>query len=58
VNNILDKERLEKMYGEARINAWKTQRARIMTIDVQSIFNNDFMKSCGLDEFVPTRLIA
>ena len=58
VNKFLDKNRLKKMYGEEKIKAWRTQRSRIMTIDVQSIFNNDFMKACGLDEFMPTTLIV
>ncbi|HEX6227062.1 MAG TPA: FAD-linked oxidase, partial [Chryseolinea sp.] len=58
VNTILDKDRLKKMYGESRINAWKMQRSRIMNIDMQSMFNNDFMNACGLDEFVHTPLIA
>jgi hypothetical protein len=58
INKFLDKARLEKMYGPARIKAWRAQRSRIMTIDVQKIFNNDFMKTCGLDEFEGSSLIA
>ena len=53
INRILDKSRVLKMYGEETVSNWKMQRSRIMSEKVQRIFNNEFMESCGLDEFKP-----
>jgi hypothetical protein len=53
INRILDKNRVLKMYSEESVSNWKTQRSRIMSEKVQRIFNNEFMESCGLDEFKP-----
>jgi hypothetical protein len=53
INRLLDKRRIEKMYGPDRLTAWKQQRSRIMTEEVQKTFNNEFMMQTGLDEFVP-----
>ncbi len=53
INRILDKSRVLKMYSEESVSNWKMQRSRIMNEKVQRIFNNEFMESCGLDEFKP-----
>jgi hypothetical protein len=53
INRILTPERLEFIYGKDRIDAWKKQRSRVMTDEVQGIFNNELMQSCGLDECLP-----
>jgi hypothetical protein len=53
VNRLLDKDRVQYMYGAARIEAWKKQRSRVMTREVQQFFNNEFMQQCGLDNYVP-----
>jgi len=51
INRILDREKVKYMYGEASIRSWKQQRSRIMSREVQQLFNNEFMESCGLDEY-------
>lgn len=53
INRILDKSRVLKMYGEETVSNWKMQRSRIMSEQIQRTFNNEFMESCGLDEFRP-----
>jgi hypothetical protein len=53
VNRILDRLRVQKMYGESTLTDWKKQRSRIMCGNVQQAFNNEFMTQLGLDEFVP-----
>lgn len=53
INRILDAARLRRIYGSERIMDWKQQRSRIMTEDVQAVFNNEFMEGVGLDEYVP-----
>lgn len=52
VNRLLDKDRVQYMYGPERIEAWKKQRSRVMTREVQQLFNNEFMQQCGLDTYV------
>lgn len=52
LNRIVDKSRLEYIYGNKTIEAWKKQRSRVMTKEVQQIFNNAFMLQCGLDGFI------
>jgi hypothetical protein len=51
INRILDKEKLKYMYGEDRISSWKQQRSRIMSKEIQKLFNNEFMQQAGLDEY-------
>lgn len=53
INRIIDKARVETMFGTSRIRAWKEQRSRLMTPNVQRVFNNEFMAICGLDEHLP-----
>ncbi|MCS4435158.1 FAD-binding protein [Aquiflexum gelatinilyticum] len=53
LNRILDKNRLNYIYGNEKIQQWKKQRSRVMTQEVQQIFNNEFMQQCGLDGYVP-----
>lgn len=52
VNRLLNKDRVQYMYGPERIKAWKKQRSRVMTQEVQQLFNNEFMQQCGLDTYV------
>ena len=52
INRLLDRRLVHKMYGEQHVLNWKKQRSRIMTPDVQKVFNNEFLESCGLDEYV------
>jgi hypothetical protein len=53
VNRILNKQRVEQMYGKEKVALWKQQRSRIMSKEVQAVFNNEFMEQCGLDEYLP-----
>ncbi|MGB0521963.1 MAG: FAD-linked oxidase [Flammeovirgaceae bacterium] len=53
INRILNQQRVQDMYGYDKIQLWKKQRSRIMSPEVQEIFNNEFMERCGLDDYVP-----
>ncbi|MCL6259412.1 FAD-dependent oxidoreductase [Aquiflexum sp. TKW24L] len=53
LNRIVDKNRLNYIYGNEIIQQWKKQRSRVMTEEVQQLFNNEFMQQCGLDGYVP-----
>jgi hypothetical protein len=53
LNRIVDKNRLNYIYGNEKIQQWKKQRSRVMTQEVQQLFNNEFMQQCGLDGYVP-----
>jgi hypothetical protein len=53
INTILNEERLKWMYGEEKIKSWKKQRSRVMSKEVQTLFNNSFMAQCGLDTYEP-----
>lgn len=52
LNRIVDKNRLNYIYGNELIQKWKKQRSRVMTKEVQQLFNNEFMQQCGLDGYV------
>jgi hypothetical protein len=52
LNRTLDKNRLNYIYGNERILQWKKQRSRVMSAEVQQLFNNEFMQQCGLDGYV------
>lgn len=53
INRIIDRSLLNYMYGEANVVNWKKQRSRVLSEEVQRVFNNEFMQSCGLGEYVP-----
>lgn len=53
INRLLDKHKVEGIYGRETVEMWKRQRSRIMPQAVQDCFNNEFMERCGLDDFVP-----
>ncbi|MFA0963725.1 FAD-binding protein [Roseivirga sp. BDSF3-8] len=53
INRLLTGPLLEWMYGEEALTDWKKQRSRVMTREVQHLFNNEFMERCDLDEYVP-----
>ena len=53
LNRTVDKNRLNYIYGNERILQWKKQRSRVMSKEVQQLFNNEFMQQCGLDGYVP-----
>jgi len=52
LNRIVDKNRLNYIYGNEKIQQWKKQRSKVMTQEVQQLFNNEFMQQCGLDGYV------
>jgi hypothetical protein len=58
INRLIDGRLVDKMYGEENVRNWKMQRSRIMTADVQKVFNNEFMETCGLDEFVASKDVS
>jgi hypothetical protein len=53
INRVMDKTLVDWMYGADTIRKWKEQRSRVMSHEVQQVFNNEFMERCGLDEFIP-----
>ncbi len=53
INRVLNKQRVENIYGKEVVENWKRQRSRVMSEDVQEAFNNEFMERCGLDDFIP-----
>lgn len=52
INRLLDGERVRKMYGQEKIDAWRAQRSRIMNEGVQALFNNEFLERCDLDDYL------
>jgi FAD/FMN-containing dehydrogenase len=52
LNRIVDKNRLNYIYGNEKIQQWKKQRSKVMTQEVQQLFNNEFMQQCGLDGYI------
>jgi hypothetical protein len=53
INPNLNREKLNWMYGPENVISWKRQRSRVMSKEIQTLFNNEFLKQCGLDEFEP-----
>ncbi len=51
INGVLNEERLIWMYGQDKLISWKRQRSRVMSKEVQQLFNNSFMEQCGLDRY-------
>ncbi len=49
INFNLNEERIKNMYGKS-VNTWIESRNAVMTPPVLSIFNNEFLTKCGLDE--------
>jgi len=48
VNN-LNAARVRKMYGDGIVNKWLSARKTLLAEPVRKIFNNPFLKKCGLD---------
>jgi FAD/FMN-containing dehydrogenase len=48
VNN-LNAKRVRKMYGDDIVNKWLSARKTLLTEPVRKVFNNPFLKRCGLD---------
>ncbi|MCP9237696.1 hypothetical protein [Lewinella sp. JB7] len=53
INALIDARRLDYMYGAATVERWKAQRSRVMSREVQAVFNNAFMEGCGLHTYIP-----
>jgi hypothetical protein len=53
INRHMNENRAINSYGADKINEWKRQRSRIMSEEVQEIFNNAFLEQFGLDNFIP-----
>lgn len=53
MNRHMNENRTINSFGEEKIKAWKEQRSRMMSEEVQEIFNNAFLEQFGLDDFVP-----
>jgi hypothetical protein len=51
INNFLNKERVRKIYGDTAIENWLSQRRRLLSPKTWEVFNNDFLKRCGLDQY-------
>ena len=49
INHILNKKRVRWMYGDEKVNTWLKHRSQLLSPEVREVFNNDFLKQCGLD---------
>ncbi|MCG9972576.1 FAD-binding protein [Christiangramia crocea] len=49
INFNLNEERLKWMYGEEAFGLWKKVREELLPGSTKAIFENEFMKQCGLD---------
>jgi hypothetical protein len=50
MNFVLNEQRVEKMYGAARVKSWKACREALLDAPTRKVFTNDFMRRCGLDK--------
>jgi hypothetical protein len=49
INFVLNKERVERMYGANVVSKWKNCRQQLLDEATRKVFTNDFMVRCGLD---------
>ena len=47
--NHLTPQMIENSYGKDKIQKWKDNRSKILTPELQAVFNNDFIRKMGLD---------
>ena len=50
INFNLNNARLEKMYGKSSVAAWVDARNTLLDPSVLPVFDNPFLKQCGLDK--------
>lgn len=50
INNILNKTRLRKMYGDENVDKWLDHRSQLLSEESRNVFNNGFLEHCGLDK--------
>ncbi|MEM9000473.1 MAG: FAD-binding protein [Bacteroidota bacterium] len=50
INFNLNENRVKQMYGTAAVDAWIKARNQLLSIPVLEVFNNGFIKKCGLDK--------
>lgn len=53
INTMLNKDRVKWMYGE-KVDTWRRHRKQLLTDEVRDVFNNEFLKQCGLDQWSDT----
>jgi len=52
INKVLNRERVRHIYGDERVDQWLRNRRRLMEPETMEVFNNEFLRRCGLDEVV------
>lgn len=50
LNFILNEKRVNRMYGQDKVDSWKAARESLLRPEVREVFNNTFMQQCGLDK--------
>ncbi|MEM7185602.1 MAG: FAD-binding protein [Bacteroidota bacterium] len=50
INFNLNKTRVKRMYGAAKVNSWIDARNELMEKPAMPVFTNEFMEKCGLDK--------
>ena len=50
INTMLNKDRVKWMYGE-KVDTWRKHRKQLLSDEVRDVFNNEFLKQCGLDQW-------
>ncbi|WP_146153507.1 FAD-binding oxidoreductase [Adhaeribacter arboris] len=50
INRFLNKERVRRIYGDTVIESWLSCRRSLLNENTRKVFNNEFLKHCGLDE--------
>jgi hypothetical protein len=48
INQVLTKDRVIRMYGEAAVQSWINCRESLLDAPTRAVFTNHFMQQCGL----------
>lgn len=51
INDFLNPQRVRKIYGDRVIQNWLDQRRSLLDPETWEVFNNDFVRRCGLDQY-------
>jgi len=55
INNVLNKERVRRMYGDEKVDRWLNHRKQLLSEEARNVFNNEFLERCGLDQWVDSK---
>lgn len=48
INNVLNPERVRRIYGHETVDTWLNHRRQLLSKDVRDVFTNGFLERCGL----------